>query len=65
MEPVGDHVSGGVSLGSWEAGFMYLYLEAQKARPQHEVRIVTGASAGSANALVSAIRRAARRTRTR
>ena len=55
VEPIGVTVSGGVSLGSWEAGFMYLYLEGQKARPQSQVRIVTGASAGSANALVSAI----------
>ncbi len=54
-EPIGVTISGGVSLGAWEAGFMYLFLEAQKARPAAELRIVTGASAGSANAFVSAL----------
>lgn len=53
--PVGVTISGGVSLGSWEAGFMYLWLEAQKAQPRTQVRIVTGTSAGSANALITAL----------
>jgi predicted acylesterase/phospholipase RssA len=51
LPPLGITVSGGVSLGTWEAGALYLYAEAQKLRPQGEVRVVTGASAGSANAL--------------
>ncbi len=55
LEPVGIAISGGVSLGTWEAGFMYLTLEAQKAHHKSELRVVTGASAGSANAFISAI----------
>lgn len=54
-KPLGITVSGGVSLGSYEAGFLYLYLEAEKLTPKQELKIVTGASAGSVNALVSAI----------
>lgn len=54
-DPLGITVSGGVSLGTWEAGFMYLYLEALKLKPESQVRIITGASAGSANALITAI----------
>ncbi len=54
-QPLGIAISGGVSLGTWESGFMYLYLEGLKARPGTELRIITGASAGSANAFVSAV----------
>ncbi len=54
-DPLGITVSGGVSLGTWEAGFIYLYLEALKIKPEAQVRVVTGASAGSANALITAI----------
>lgn len=49
--PLGITVSGGVSLGTWEAGALYLYGEALKLRPTRQVRVVTGASAGSMNAL--------------
>ncbi len=55
LPPLGITVSGGVSLGTWEAGALYLYGEAEKQRPQHELRIVTGASAGSMNALSVAL----------
>jgi predicted acylesterase/phospholipase RssA len=55
VEPMGIAISGGVSLGSWEAGFMYLYLEAQKTQARSKLRVVTGASAGSANAFISAV----------
>lgn len=55
LRPLGLTVSGGVSLGTWESGFVYFYLEAEKHRPTSQLRIVTGASAGSANALVAAI----------
>lgn len=34
---------------------MYFYLEAQKARARSELRVITGASAGSANAFISAM----------
>ncbi|MFZ5444214.1 MAG: patatin-like phospholipase family protein [Myxococcota bacterium] len=53
--PLGVTISGGVSLGTYEAGFMYLTLEQLKAHPALELKMVTGASAGSINALVSAL----------
>lgn len=53
--PLGVTISGGVSLGTYEAGFMYLTLEQLKADPVLELKMVTGASAGSINALVSAL----------
>ncbi len=53
--PLGVTISGGVSLGTYEAGFMYLTLEQLKAEPALELKMVTGASAGSINALVSAL----------
>lgn len=49
-------ISGGVSLGSYEAG--YLYLSTQTVRHtqgRYTLRLLTGASAGSVNALVTAI----------
>jgi predicted acylesterase/phospholipase RssA len=47
-------VSGGVSLGSFEAGYLYYLFETLKLNPGlAEPRIFTGASAGSANALLS------------
>lgn len=55
VEPVGIAISGGVSLGTWEAGFMYLTLEAHKATGRSQLRVVTGASAGSANAFISGV----------
>jgi predicted acylesterase/phospholipase RssA len=53
--PLGVTISGGVSLGTYEAGFMYLFLEQLKADPALELKIVSGASAGSVNSLVAAI----------
>ncbi len=49
-------ISGGVSLGSYEAG--YLYLSTQTVRHtegRYRLRLLTGASAGSVNALIAAI----------
>jgi hypothetical protein len=47
-------VSGGVSLGAFEAGVLYFLTEATKrSHGDAELRIATGASAGSANALIS------------
>jgi hypothetical protein len=49
-------VSGGVSLGAFEAGVMYFLTEAiKRSQGEVELRIATGASAGSANALISVI----------
>ena len=48
-------VKGGVSLGSYEAGLNWVYIEEIKRR-KHRLNTFTGASAGSINALVSAIR---------
>lgn len=45
-------ISGGVSLGSYEAGIQYFLGEAIK-RAGHTLTIATGASAGSANALTA------------
>lgn len=55
-QPVSLTVSGGVSLGSYMAGFVYLLSELVK-RPDAPARLVlsTGASAGSANALVAVL----------
>ena len=53
--PLGITVSGGVSLGTWEAGALYLYGEALKLSPRRQLRVVTGASAGSMNALGAAL----------
>ncbi len=55
LRPLGLTVSGGVSLGTWESGFIYFFSEAAKLRPTAQLRVVTGASAGSANALIAAI----------
>ncbi|HEU4533513.1 MAG TPA: patatin-like phospholipase family protein, partial [Polyangiaceae bacterium] len=47
-------ISGGVSLGSYEAGFLYYALETAKRNPElFDLRLATGASAGSINALLS------------
>ncbi len=47
-------VSGGVSLGSYEAGFLYYLVESMKLSPDvFDVRIATGASAGSINGLLT------------
>jgi predicted acylesterase/phospholipase RssA len=51
---LGLTVSGGVSLGAFEAGYLYYLFETLKLNPGlAEPRIFTGASAGSANALLS------------
>lgn len=47
-------VSGGVSLGSYEAGYLYYLMLASKLNPQLlDPRVFTGASAGSVNALLA------------
>jgi Patatin-like phospholipase len=47
-------VSGGVSLGAFEAGVLYFLTESIKRSTRDvDLRIATGASAGSANALIS------------
>jgi hypothetical protein len=52
--PVALTVSGGVSLGAYEAGYLYYSLAAERANPGvSRVIIATGASAGSVNALLS------------
>jgi hypothetical protein len=52
--PVALTVSGGVSLGAYEAGYLYYSLAAQRANPGlSRVLVATGASAGSVNALLS------------
>ncbi len=52
--PVAVTVSGGVSLGAYEAGHLYYSLAAQRANPgMSRFVIATGASAGSVNALLS------------
>lgn len=51
---LGLTVSGGVSLGAYEAGYLYYLSLLFKLNPEHfEPRIFTGASAGSANALLA------------
>ena len=47
-------VAGGVSLGSYQAGFLYYYSEYLKAE-QIKLAAVTGASAGAINATIAAI----------
>ena len=52
--PVALTVSGGVSLGAYEAGYLYYSLAAMGANPDlSRVLVATGASAGSVNALLS------------
>ncbi len=47
-------VAGGVSLGSYEAGLLHLLTEALRRSPgSTKLKVVTGASAGSANALIA------------
>lgn len=49
-------VSGGVSLGSYEAGFLHYALEVARRNPERlALTLATGASAGSVNALLSAL----------
>lgn len=52
--PLSLVVSGGVSLGAYEAGFLHELLETLKASPGLvELKVATGASAGSINSLLS------------
>lgn len=52
--PVSMTISGGVSLGAYEAGYLYYVLAAERANPgTARVFIATGASAGSVNALLT------------
>ncbi|HET9551991.1 MAG TPA: patatin-like phospholipase family protein [Anaeromyxobacteraceae bacterium] len=48
-------VSGGVSLGAYEAGFLAYAIAATHRREAAEPRLLTGASAGSLNALLAAL----------
>ncbi len=49
-------ISGGVSLGSYEAGFLHYALEVARRNPERlAIPLATGASAGSVNALLSAL----------
>jgi predicted acylesterase/phospholipase RssA len=53
-QPIVLTVSGGVSLGAWEAGFMHYTTAVMRENAGHnQVRLVTGASAGAANALMA------------
>jgi hypothetical protein len=54
--PLGITISGGVSLGAYEAGVVYYLLAFFKKNPGlYDPRVFTGASAGSMNALLGAI----------
>ena len=52
--PASITISGGVSLGSYEAGLVYYVVEAMRLNPSAATpRIVTGASAGSVNGFMT------------
>lgn len=52
--PLAFTVAGGVSLGAYEAGMLHYMVELMKANPGlREPRLVTGASAGSVNGLIT------------
>ena len=52
--PISFVVSGGVSLGAYEAGFLYYLVESLKRMPElFDMKIATGASAGSINGLLA------------
>ncbi|MEM7433817.1 MAG: patatin-like phospholipase family protein [Myxococcota bacterium] len=60
LEPGGNEValtiSGGVSLGAYEAGYLYLMTQTMRhTRGRYNLRLVTGASAGSVNSLIAAL----------
>ena len=46
-------LSGGVSLGAYQAGFMYYVTETAKLNNKADLRVFTGASAGSINSFLS------------
>ncbi len=49
-------ISGGVSLGSYEAGYLYLSTQTiLHTKGKYRLRLLTGASAGSVNAIIAAI----------
>ncbi len=49
-------VSGGASLGSYEAGFLYYMIRTMQANPgAFDLRVATGASAGSTNAVLASL----------
>ncbi len=48
-------VSGGVSLGAYEAGFLFYALTAARGDGAVDLRLLTGASAGSLNALLAVL----------
>ncbi len=48
-------VSGGVSLGAYEAGFLFYALTATRGGRAADLRLLTGASAGSLNALLAVL----------
>jgi len=55
-EPMALTVSGGVSLGAWEAGFLHYAVGVIRENPGHtQLRLVTGASAGATNALMAVV----------
>ncbi len=54
--PLAITVSGAVSLGAWQAGFLHYLAETLKRSPEQvELQLVTGASAGTINALIAAM----------
>ncbi|MEO7779776.1 MAG: patatin-like phospholipase family protein [Fibrobacteria bacterium] len=53
--PLSFTVSGGVSLGSYQAGYLFYATEWLKRTPRFQVNLVTGASAGSINALLTVL----------
>ncbi len=50
---IGIVASGGVSLGSYEAGLLYKFVESQKNYLPHDLKVVLGASAGGVNGLIT------------
>lgn len=54
--PLAITVSGAVSLGAWQAGFLHYLVETIKRNERElELELVTGASAGTINALIAAM----------
>ncbi len=54
--PLAITVSGAVSLGAWQAGFLHYLAETIKRNPERvELQLLTGASAGTINALLAAM----------
>jgi predicted acylesterase/phospholipase RssA len=54
--PLAITIRGGSSLGAYEAGYLYYLIETMKLnRDVFDVKVVTGASAGTINALVAAM----------